>query len=131
YLLGGYCLGAPVASEMALQLRAEGEDVAMLVLLDPRFKRPAGPRYWDWRLRRDLSIARARVRQPRLALAIARRVGRTVGPAPPPVGPIAKSLGKIRENHEPRPFDLPASVIVSEEFTRLVLPTWRIEAIVE
>jgi acetoacetyl-CoA synthetase len=34
YLLGGYCFGGLIALEMAQQLRARGEDVALLTLLD-------------------------------------------------------------------------------------------------
>lgn len=35
YLLGGYCIGGMVAFEMAQQLRAQGEEVGLVVLLDP------------------------------------------------------------------------------------------------
>jgi thioesterase domain-containing protein len=34
YLLGGYCMGGTIALEIATQLREEGEDVAMVALLD-------------------------------------------------------------------------------------------------
>jgi non-ribosomal peptide synthetase component F/thioesterase domain-containing protein len=34
YLLGGYCMGGTVALEMAQQLKAEGEEVSLLALLD-------------------------------------------------------------------------------------------------
>ncbi|HEY0704500.1 MAG TPA: thioesterase domain-containing protein [Candidatus Acidoferrales bacterium] len=34
YLLGGYCLGGTIAYEVAQQLRAQGQDVALLALLD-------------------------------------------------------------------------------------------------
>ena len=34
YMLGGYCFGGNVAYEMARQLRAEGEHVSLLALLD-------------------------------------------------------------------------------------------------
>jgi thioesterase domain-containing protein len=34
YLLGGYCLGGTIALEMAQQLRAKGQEVALLALLD-------------------------------------------------------------------------------------------------
>jgi thioesterase domain-containing protein len=37
YLLGGYCNGGLMAYEMARQLRAEGQDVNLLVLMDPGF----------------------------------------------------------------------------------------------
>ena len=35
YLLGGYCIGATVAMEMARQLEAKGEKVTHLLLIDP------------------------------------------------------------------------------------------------
>ena len=35
YFLGGYCFGAILSFEMAQQLRKEGEEVALLVLLNP------------------------------------------------------------------------------------------------
>jgi hypothetical protein len=35
YLLGGYCNGALVAYEMARQLHAKGQEIEMLVLMDP------------------------------------------------------------------------------------------------
>ena len=35
YFLGGYSMGAPIALEMAHRLRAAGEDVKLLFLLDP------------------------------------------------------------------------------------------------
>jgi acyl-coenzyme A synthetase/AMP-(fatty) acid ligase/thioesterase domain-containing protein/acyl carrier protein len=40
YFLGGFCVGATLAFEMAQQLRAGGADVALLLLLDP--PNPAG-----------------------------------------------------------------------------------------
>jgi thioesterase domain-containing protein len=35
YILGGYCIGGMVAFQMARQLQAQGENIALLVLLDP------------------------------------------------------------------------------------------------
>ncbi len=37
YLLGGFCMGAIVAFEMAQQLQAQGQKVALLALLEPPF----------------------------------------------------------------------------------------------
>src|SRR5262249_39386431 len=51
YLVGGYCMGAPVAVEVARQLESAGERVAMLVLIDPRFRKPDGLRYREWQAR--------------------------------------------------------------------------------
>lgn len=140
YLLGGYCMGAPVAVEMALQLDAVGEEVAMLVLLDPRFRQPDGLRYRAWRARRDVRLAwhrrrsdigivwrRARERQ--LRQAVGRRLRSVI--APPPETGISKSLARIRESYSVRPFGLPATVVVSDEFCRTVLPDWHLETLVE
>jgi thioesterase domain-containing protein len=43
YLLGGWSLGSIIAFEMARQLRAQGQAVAALVLLDPPRPTPAPP----------------------------------------------------------------------------------------
>ncbi len=49
YVLGGYCVGATLAVEVARQLLKEGEKVEYLLLVDPpRGKSPALP--WVWRL---------------------------------------------------------------------------------
>jgi thioesterase domain-containing protein len=37
YVLGGYCIGAVVAMEIARQLTKKGEVVAHLLLVDPSF----------------------------------------------------------------------------------------------
>lgn len=63
YLLGGWCLGGDVAFEMAHQLTAAGEEVAMLLMVDnprPEFiaaerRAPVAVRLWN-RLRTRLSM---------------------------------------------------------------------------
>jgi thioesterase domain-containing protein/acyl carrier protein len=50
YLLGGYCFGGKVAFEMAQQLRAQGEEVALLALIDAFA--PGYQILLPWRLRR-------------------------------------------------------------------------------
>jgi thioesterase domain-containing protein/acyl carrier protein len=52
YLLGGYCSGGTVALEMARQLRATGEEVALLALIDTEAPEPAGG---GWRDPRSLA----------------------------------------------------------------------------
>ena len=52
YLLGGMCLGGVIAYEMAQQLRARGQEIALLAPLDTR--RPPGFRLSLWRQRRQL-----------------------------------------------------------------------------
>jgi hypothetical protein len=48
YLLGGYCVGATLAVEMARQLIAQGEDVQHLLLLDPPHGKAPSLK-WMWR----------------------------------------------------------------------------------
>ncbi len=63
YLLGGWCLGADVAFEMAHQLKTVGEDVAMLLMVDnprpefmaPESRAPVPVRLWN-RVRTRLSM---------------------------------------------------------------------------
>ncbi len=49
YLLGGACTGGVIAYEMAQQLRAEGEEVAALVMMDTTLVGPQPPHYVDAR----------------------------------------------------------------------------------
>ena len=113
YALGGFCLGGPIAAEMANQLAAAGEETAALILLDPRFPRPGGLRYSAW-------LAGRRARQGRLTAAVARRLGRRTVASP------ARDLGektgchadlaRIREGYRPRPADVPTTVVLSDGF---------------
>jgi thioesterase domain-containing protein len=127
YLLGGFCLGAPIAVEMTSQLRAAGEEVAALVLLDPRFRRPHGPRYGVWRVGRNVRLVRRRARERRLMRAIGRRIAGTRAAA----ADIPAALDRIRESHETRPFTFPATVILSDQFVQDVMPAWYLETIVK
>ncbi len=53
YLIGGACIGGVVAFEIAQQLRRQGEEIAMLVLVDSRY--PS----WSWYWRYVISTLRA------------------------------------------------------------------------
>jgi acyl-CoA synthetase (AMP-forming)/AMP-acid ligase II/thioesterase domain-containing protein len=137
YLLGGFCLGAAVAVEMARQLDAAGERLAMLILLDPRFRRPGGLRYREWRARRVAELPRRvavltwqRARERRLAHAVRRRI-RVMRTTPSESAGIAKALERIREEYPVQPFSFPATVVLSDEFVRTVMPTWYLKAMVE
>jgi pimeloyl-ACP methyl ester carboxylesterase len=49
YFLGGYCIGAIVALEMARQLMAQGEKIGHVFLVDPPvWSGPAARRFWPW-----------------------------------------------------------------------------------
>jgi len=132
YALGGFCFGGPVALEMASQFQAAGEDVAMVVLLDPRFRRPATLRYKLW-------LAGRRTRQGLFVRSVARRVAHLVKRTPPAIeepvemGDIQRALALLRERYEPRLPNVPTTVILSEEF-RLAddfeLPAWYVRSIV-
>jgi thioesterase domain-containing protein len=128
YILGGFCPGGAVAFEMAGQLDAAGEQVAGLLLLDPRFPRPRGVRYDAW-------LAGRRLRERRLTRAVARRIAKRLGrPAPTPerddVDGISPELARIREDYSPRPLELPATVILSDGFADYSLPTWYVRSLV-
>jgi oxalate---CoA ligase len=129
YVLGGFCLGGPIALEMASQLRASGEEVEMLFLLDPRFRRPRGLRYTLW-------LAQRRARERRLVQAVGRRVARKVRRSAATLDETAKAadiqtaLDHVRESYEPRPSSLPTAVILSEGFEMFDLPAWYLRSIV-
>jgi thioesterase domain-containing protein len=130
YALGGFCMGAPVAVEMASQLRASGEEVATLVLLDPRFPRPHHLRYRWWAARRDLRLARRKAGERQLVRAVRRRIARTVRRSAVDATDFTVALERIRESYQARPFSLPATVILSEEFEQYVLPSWHLRRLV-
>ena len=51
YVLGGICMGAPLAVEMAKQLQREGDEVSQLVLIDPRVRARRDLQWLGWQLR--------------------------------------------------------------------------------
>lgn len=55
YVLGGFCNGALLAHEMALQLQAQGQMVNLLVMMDPMEPFPRAPLEMAYRLMRRLS----------------------------------------------------------------------------
>jgi acyl-CoA synthetase (AMP-forming)/AMP-acid ligase II/thioesterase domain-containing protein len=65
YRIGGHCMGGAVALEMAQQLVAVGEDVALLALVNPAGE-PRGT--LGFKLRRSLQFARRAVRYARRGL---------------------------------------------------------------
>jgi acyl-CoA synthetase (AMP-forming)/AMP-acid ligase II/thioesterase domain-containing protein len=125
YVLGGFCLGGPIAAEMTGQLAAAGEQTAALILLDPRFRRPEGLRYSVW-------LAGRRARQGRLTAAVAKRLARRDAP-PRDLGEKAAchaGLARIRENHLPRPVNAPATVVLSDGFEDYELPDWYLRTVI-
>jgi acyl-CoA synthetase (AMP-forming)/AMP-acid ligase II/thioesterase domain-containing protein len=127
YALGGFCLGGPIAAEMAAQLAALGEETAVLILLDPRFRRPDGLRYTAW-------LAGRRIRQGRLTATLAGRLGRRDKGSPerdPSVKTACQAdLARIRETHRPRPVDVLATVVLSDGFDDYDLPDWYLRSVI-
>jgi acyl-CoA synthetase (AMP-forming)/AMP-acid ligase II/thioesterase domain-containing protein len=130
YILGGFCVGGAIAFEMARQLDAAREQVATILLLDPRFPRPRSLRYDAWLVPR-------RLRDRQLAGALARRGARRLGlPVAPPAEPddahfFSPKLARVRESYRPRPLDLPATVIVSASYANYFeLPRWYLRSLV-
>lgn len=58
YFLGGYCLGGTIALEIAQLLRSEGEDVALLALLETTDWSRLEPDCWSQRISRQLERVR-------------------------------------------------------------------------
>ena len=101
---------AGIAVEMARQLEAAGEEVAMLVLLDPRFAARGGLRIRMWVARRKARTALRSVRDRQLLEAIGRQIPRTRSDSRVP-----DRLARLRDAHTTRPFGFPTAVVFSEE----------------
>jgi thioesterase domain-containing protein len=105
YLLGGLCFGSLVAFEMARRLRAAGEEVPALALIDPPPVPARGPK--KGRGYRRLLF--------RLAVLGIRRTlfRRTV------TYPTVKHVNRIlRSRYDPRPYDGPVTLFLSTEYGR-------------
>jgi len=87
YSLIGYSVGGLIALEMARRLRAEGEEIRLLTLVDPsklrdpsRAGRSAGMRFRRRRRRKRTLAQRARLERLRLAAALYRTLRRPLPP---------------------------------------------------
>ncbi len=119
YVLGGLCTGATIALEMAHELEVAGEEVALLVLIDPRFPRPTDRRFRLWEAARKF-------RAERFGPRVVGRLRRMLAAAPAPVEPAEawQAFERAREEHPLRPSDAPAAVIFSADFLRFGVPEW-------
>jgi hypothetical protein len=81
-----------------------------------------------WRALRNTRLVGRRVRQRQFVQAVRRRIAGKATPSP--AGDISAALDRIREGYTARPFSLPATVIVSDEFEQNVLPAWYLKSIV-
>ncbi len=117
YLLGGTCVGGVVAFEMAQQLRAEGEQVAGLFLLDTR--RPGGADV-DAILaerRRQLRAAGDALRTRRESAAKRRRAGEGADALPPIVEDV-NERGQALYRYRPSPYPGRITLLVNRESHR-------------
>ncbi len=123
YRLGGFCLGATVALEMAQQLEAAGKR-SSLIVVDPRLPQPNDPRYLLW-------LARRRAREGRLLKAVLGRIRGTSDPgdAGPNVPPIVAAVTRIRERYRATPLDVPALVILGDQHEAYSIPAWHVRRI--
>ena len=113
YLIGGYSFGAVIALEMAHRLRAAGETVALLVLVDPSLP----PSTYGERLRRyvadpsgggRLAAAKRLPRQLAVSVRVRARVA-TAGIVPRPYAEQSRIFldlcGRQGRRHHPKPYD--------------------------
>jgi oxalate---CoA ligase len=120
YVLGGLCTGATIVVEMARVLEAAGDDVALLVLIDPRFPRPTDRRFKLWELSRKLRAERL---GPRVAGRLRRMLTRA-GRAPGGPTEAWQAFERAREAHPLRASEMPAAVIFSTDYLRFGVPEW-------
>jgi amino acid adenylation domain-containing protein len=142
YALVGDCVGGIVAFAMARRLRAEGEEVALLALLDAPYP-TAGKRSRGWALRHASGVVRLfeRIRYFRRRVAhhahvvrdlrggrttYLRRLGRVGAAGIAADGGVARRSARAHRDSyagsaltwSPRPFDGPVLVVESEESAR-------------
>jgi hypothetical protein len=115
---------------MADQLRASGQDVSLLILLDPRLRTPGGVRYYAW-------LAWRAFRRGQLIQAAGHRVRRRlkrpdyVRDESADISDVEGSLARLCEAYEPPSLDFPATVILSEGFEeQFALPRWYLMRVV-
>ncbi|MDX6769405.1 MAG: amino acid adenylation domain-containing protein [Elusimicrobiota bacterium] len=149
YRLGGYCIGGLIAHEMACRLRARGEEVAALVLVDAvpgeagidRLRAVADRlggdddarlgRFLRWRARLELleDLLDGESLRELLAERLARKRGRETAPAG--AAAARDALGAYTyaaAGHRPGAYDGPLSVLMAAEHStgvEAVLKAWR------
>lgn len=120
YLLGGFCMGAGVAVELARRLLELEQEVALLVLVDPRVRAARGvlrraASAWGALARSGPGVFRARfgrLRQGRLT-GQAVEAGVALQMAP---------LARARDAYRARPVHVPAAVFLSPDHRGGALP---------
>jgi amino acid adenylation domain-containing protein/FkbM family methyltransferase len=135
YLLGGFCFGGLLAYEVAQQLKAAGEEIALLLLIQTthpaqdHFRREVGPlRQWWYRGTTRVAIEKERilsgergyvrerygqlldVMRGKTALALTRVLGKNESNGAAPSASFVSELMKTEHDraadaYEPRPYD--------------------------
>jgi thioesterase domain-containing protein len=110
YVIGGMCMGAAVAVEMARELEQAGEE-ARLVLIDPRLPPPGGLLTFGWRVMRRIQRGDFRDAFQRHAPGPLRHV-RTYETT------TWSRLDQARNSYAATPIGVPASIVSSVDFRR-------------
>jgi thioesterase domain-containing protein len=112
YVLGGFCMGAGVAVELAQRLTAAGDRVALLVLVDPRIGpgRQSEQRRARFGWRHAVSAARSRLSRKRDAETPSRPTGSPAG-----IARQLEPLARARDAYCAHPVDIPTAVFLSPD----------------
>lgn len=116
YQLGGFCIGGNIAHEMARQLRASGEQVSLLLLIDSQASYPA--ERWARRLTRSFGSLTFWDRSPQLSLfaRLNQRIERLKELTPLEMIQVALTKAGLRR-------DVPTAANASQGFTSSRLHT--------
>ena len=96
YVLGGFCMGAAVAVELARLFTAGEEEVSLLVLLDPRLGPASPPRSLRGRLLGRIRRSEAPIAAPAAGIALQ-----------------TEPLTRARDAYRPTPIEVPAAILLS------------------
>jgi acyl transferase domain-containing protein len=132
YFLGGFCLGAMIAFEIAQQLHARGEKVALLAAFDasgPRFRK--SPR--DYLRFATQALSRHPLALARYLMTTRLLPKPTVLPgfgildpgSSPAWGAVVGALDRARDRYDPRPYPGAVTWFVNSERAPLAEPQWK------
>jgi len=116
YRIGGFCMGGPIAVEMARSLARDGELVDLL-LLDPRVSPPRDARSLAW-------TARERLRKGDLRSVLHRGRRAAEASAESASMPTWYRLARARNAYRPRPIDVPTALVTSSDHVKWGVPPW-------
>lgn len=126
YLLGGVCLGGALALEMARRLEALGEEVATVVLVDPRVRSPRNLAWFRIQagltgrkvLSGDYSWKLARAERRREVLDGARRAAGLATAADPARRAFDAAMESIRAECIPTRYDGPVVMLATVDYAQ-------------